>query len=69
MRLTPAAVLALAIVFTELLSNNAVAALMTPIAINTCYALGLHDPRPFIFAVMFAASAASFVTSMVIASR
>lgn len=45
-------------ILTELIANNAVAALMTPIAINVCYALGLHDPRPFIFAVMFAASAA-----------
>lgn len=45
-------------ILTELIANNAVAALMTPIAINTCYALGLQDPRPFIFAVMFAASAA-----------
>lgn len=47
-------------VLTELIANNAVAALMTPIAIQTALALGC-DPRPFIFAVMFAASA-SFAT-------
>jgi di/tricarboxylate transporter len=49
-----------AMVLTELISNNAVAALMTPIAISTGLALGC-DARPFIFAVAFAASA-SFST-------
>ena len=48
----------MSMVLTELIANNAVAALMTPIAISTCYAMGLHDARPFVFAVMFAASAA-----------
>ncbi len=42
---------------TELVSNNAVAVLMTPIAIGIATALGL-DARPFVVAVMVAASAA-----------
>ena len=45
---------------TEVLSNNAVAILMTPIAIGLAQQLGV-DPRPFVVAVMFAASA-SFAT-------
>lgn len=49
------AVLALSIVFTELLSNNAVAALLTPLAIELGRSLGV-DPRPFVIAVMFGAS-------------
>ncbi len=44
------------VILTELLSNTAVAALMTPIAISSAQALGC-DTRPFIFAVMIAASA------------
>jgi di/tricarboxylate transporter len=44
-------------VLTELLSNNAVAALMTPLAIGLAHQLGL-DSRPFIVAVCIAASAA-----------
>ena len=49
------AVLLMTIVFTELLSNNAVAALLTPLAIQLGVDLGC-DPRPFIVAVMAGAS-------------
>ncbi|MDE9451204.1 SLC13 family permease [Aliiroseovarius sp. Z3] len=47
-------------VLTELVSNNAVAVVVTPIAIGLANALGL-DPRPLVVAVMVAASA-SFAT-------
>ncbi|MWV12314.1 SLC13 family permease [Pseudomonas sp. R-28-1W-6] len=47
-------------VLTEILSNNAVAVLVTPVAIGIAQSLGL-DPRPFVVAVMFAASV-SFAT-------
>lgn len=47
-------------VLTELVSNNAVAVVVTPIAIGLGTALGL-DPRPLVVAVMIAASA-SFAT-------
>jgi di/tricarboxylate transporter len=43
--------------FTEILSNNAVAALMAPIAMGVAGELGV-SARPFIIVVMFAASAA-----------
>ena len=47
-------------VLTELVSNNAVAVVVTPIAIGLASALGV-DPRPLVVAVMVAASA-SFAT-------
>jgi di/tricarboxylate transporter len=47
-------------VLTELVSNNAVAVVVTPIAIGLALELGI-DPRPLVVAVMVAASA-SFAT-------
>jgi di/tricarboxylate transporter len=47
-------------VLTELVSNNAVAVVVTPIAIGLAEALGI-DARPLVVAVMVAASA-SFAT-------
>ncbi len=44
-------------ILTELLSNNAVAIVVTPVAIALAHSLGL-DPRPFVVAVMFAATLA-----------
>ncbi|NNJ66601.1 MAG: SLC13 family permease [Boseongicola sp.] len=44
-------------VLTELVTNNAVAVVVTPIAIGLAGALGI-DPRPLVIAVMVAASAA-----------
>lgn len=54
------AVYLLSSLLTELVSNNAVAVVMTPIAIGLASALGV-DPRPLVVAVMVAASA-SFAT-------
>ncbi len=42
---------------TELVSNNAVAVVVTPIAIGLAHSIGV-DPRPLVIAVMIAASAA-----------
>lgn len=47
----------LASALTEILSNNAVAALLTPLALSLAVQLGV-DPRPFVIAVCIAASAA-----------
>lgn len=49
-----------AAVMTELISNNAVAALLTPIGISIAIGMDV-DPRPFIVAIMFGSSA-SFST-------
>jgi di/tricarboxylate transporter len=54
------AVYSLSSLMTEMVSNNAVAVVMTPIAIGLATALGV-DPRPLVVAVMVAASA-SFAT-------
>ncbi|WP_068304859.1 SLC13 family permease [Pararhodobacter sp. CCB-MM2] len=51
------AVYAIAGVLTELVSNNAVAVIVTPVAIGLAQSMGV-DPRPLVVAVMFAASAA-----------
>lgn len=49
-------------VMTALMSNNATAALLTPLAINTAYSMQI-DPRPLLVAVTFGASTA-FMTPM-----
>ena len=54
------AVYLLTSVLTELVSNNAVAVVLTPVAIGLAGAIGI-DPRPLVVAVMVAASA-SFAT-------
>lgn len=63
-RLSPiwalAIIYAMTSIFTEIVTNNAVAVVMTPIAAGVALQLGL-DPRPFVVAVMFGASA-SFAT-------
>ncbi len=60
-RLSPFAVLVVLYfttqILTELLSNNAVAVIVTPLAIGLAHGLGL-DPRPLVVAVMFAATLA-----------
>ncbi|TVQ35095.1 MAG: SLC13 family permease, partial [Geminicoccaceae bacterium] len=62
--LSPLLVLALAYaltsVLTELVTNNAVAVVVTPVVIGVALTLGF-DPRPFVVAVMIGASA-SFAT-------
>ncbi len=55
-----AVIYALTSFLTEIVSNNAVAVIMTPIVIGLGGSLGV-DPRPLVVAVMFAASA-SFAT-------
>ncbi|WP_193214990.1 SLC13 family permease [Luteolibacter marinus] len=55
-----AAIYLLASILTELVTNNAVAILLTPIVISIADSMGV-DPRPFIVAIMFGASA-SFIT-------
>ncbi|MGR3744360.1 MAG: SLC13 family permease [Pseudooceanicola nanhaiensis] len=55
-----AVVYAVTSVLTESVTNNAVAVVMTPFIAALAVALG-YDPRPFVVAVMFAASA-SFAT-------
>ena len=54
------AVYFIASILTETVTNNAVAVVFTPIVIPLASQLGM-DPRPFVVAVMFAASA-SFAT-------
>ncbi|EYD76487.1 TrkA domain protein [Rubellimicrobium mesophilum DSM 19309] len=53
--LTIFAIYALCSLLTELLSNNAVAVVVTPVAIGLAKTLGL-DPRPVLIAVMMGAS-------------
>ena len=55
-----AAVYFLGSFLTEVVTNNAVAVIFTPIVMSLAAKLGV-DPRPFVVAVMFAASA-SFAT-------
>lgn len=55
-----AAIYLLSLALTEIVTNNAVAVVVTPVAIKLATAIG-SDPRPFVIAVMFAASA-SFLT-------
>ena len=54
------AVYLMTMLLTEMITNNAVAALMFPIAVNVAVAGG-HDPRPFVIAICLAASLA-FIT-------
>jgi len=54
------AVYVITVLFTELITNNAAAALMFPIAIATAHALDVNY-MPFVIAILFAASA-SFAT-------
>ena len=54
------AIYALTSALTEIVSNNAVAVILTPLAISLATTLGV-DPRPLVYAIMLAASA-SFAT-------
>lgn len=58
--LTLFAIYAVGSILTEVVTNNAVAVIFTPIVIALAAELGV-DPRAFVVAVMFAASA-SFAT-------
>ena len=51
------AVYAIGVILTEFLSNNAVAVIYTPVAIELAQSLG-YDPRPFVVTVMFSATLA-----------
>ncbi len=51
------AIYLMGLILTEFLSNNAVAVIYTPIAIELAHQLGV-DPRPFVVAVMFSATLA-----------
>ena len=55
--LTILAIYLMGLILTEFLSNNAVAVIYTPIAIELAHQLGV-DPRPFVVAVMFSATLA-----------
>jgi di/tricarboxylate transporter len=57
---TLVAIYAVGSILTEVVTNNAVAVIFTPIVISLAAQLGV-DPRPFVVAVMFSASA-SFAT-------
>jgi len=50
-------VYAIGVILTEFLSNNAVAVIYTPVAIELAQTLG-YDPRPFVVTVMFSATLA-----------
>ena len=55
--LTILAIYLMGLILTEFLSNNAVAVIYTPIAIQLAHQLGV-DPRPFVVAVMFSSTLA-----------
>ena len=59
--LTLAAIYLATMLCTELITNNAAAIMMFPIAIKAATTLNLSEPTPFVIAVMIAASA-SFLT-------